>query len=123
MIIYDILAAIDDIKFGVMAVDCVDGSVASGNIDMSINILKNFTYVLSQLQERIIEVSYSPTHSLTYSLTYSLTHLLTHSPTHSPTHSLTCLLTHSRIGSIVFDLAYPEYDSFTGLSRVTRSAP
>ena len=39
MIIYDILAAIDDIKFGVMAVDCADGSVASGNIDMSINCL------------------------------------------------------------------------------------
>jgi len=90
MIIYDILAAIDDIKFGVMAVDCADGSVASGNIDMSINILKNFTYVLSQLQERIIEVSYSPTHSLTY----SLTHLLTHSLNYSLTHSLTCLLTH-----------------------------
>ena len=90
MIIYDILAAIDDIKFGVMAVDCADGSVASGNIDMSTNILKNFTYVLSQLQERIIEVNCSPippslTHSLTGLLTHSLTftHLLTHSLTHS----------------------------------------
>ena len=58
MIVYDILAAIDDINFGVASVESADASrvPSNGTIDMSINKLKNFTYILNQFQERIIEV-------------------------------------------------------------------